>query len=86
MPIKIYARYGMALFLIALVSGCSSGRSSVSRGGGDQVAASSSECRWNRSKCLYEGSYEPGEREYAEKEARRLNQAVSRSLSRRSIW
>ena len=29
------------------------------------------QCRWNRSGCIYEGSYEADERDYAEAEARR---------------
>lgn len=33
------------------------------------------QCTWNRDSCMYEGQYEPGEEEYAEKEARRLNKA-----------
>ncbi|WP_086063011.1 hypothetical protein [Bordetella genomosp. 8] len=32
-------------------------------------------CASSRSKCLYKGSYEPGERDYAEQEAKRLNLA-----------
>ncbi|KCB21986.1 hypothetical protein L541_2572 [Bordetella hinzii CA90 BAL1384] len=42
----------------------------------------SSECRWNRSKCLYDGKYEAGERDYAEQEARRLNLAEAERLRR----
>jgi hypothetical protein len=77
----------MALFLAALVSGCSffggegsnggsvhSGGSSASSGGGD--------CGWNRRACIYEGAYEPGERGYAESEAKRLNQAQLDRLRR----
>ncbi|VFR81950.1 hypothetical protein ISE1_3223 [plant metagenome] len=50
-------------------------------GGGDD-AGRSNDCRWNRSSCMYEGSYEKGEREYAEEEARRLNQAEQGRLRR----
>ena len=42
----------------------------------------SDECRWNRSGCIYEGSYEADERDYAEAEARRLNQAEMARLRR----
>ncbi|CAM4237722.1 Uncharacterised protein [Bordetella pseudohinzii] len=42
----------------------------------------SNECRWNRSKCLYDGKYEAGERDYAEQEARRLNLAEVERLRR----
>jgi hypothetical protein len=33
---------------------------------------------------MYEGQYEPGERDYAEQEAKRLNQAASDKLRRSS--
>jgi len=36
------------------------------------------ECTFNRQGCIYEGSYEPGEEQYAEEEARRLNKAQMR--------
>lgn len=76
MSIKTLIRYGVALFLVALVSGCSL----MGLGASD----SDDECKWNRSKCMYEGSYEPGERDYAEEEAKRLNQAASAKLRRSS--
>lgn len=88
MSIHTLSRCGMALFLVALVSGCSlfggdgpssgpgspTGSTGASSGGGD--------CRWNRSACIHEGSYDPGERGYAELEARRLNQAQLERLRR----
>ncbi|MNY80106.1 hypothetical protein D3C86_2210130 [compost metagenome] len=45
-------------------------------------ARASSECKSNRSKCLHEGSYDVGERAYAEDEAKRLNLAESQRLRR----
>ncbi|HLU16403.1 MAG TPA: hypothetical protein VKZ71_11270, partial [Burkholderiaceae bacterium] len=39
-------------------------------------------CRWNPKSCIHEGSYESGERQYAEEEARRLNQAVLQRMRR----
>jgi len=42
----------------------------------------SNTCRWNPRACIYEGSYERGERDYAEEEARRLNQAALRRMRR----
>ncbi|OZI26879.1 hypothetical protein CAL26_01725 [Bordetella genomosp. 9] len=39
-------------------------------------------CSSSRSKCLYKGSYEPGERDYAEQEAKRLNLAELERLKR----
>ena len=44
------------------------------------------ECKWNRSSCIYEGSYEADERDYAEEEAKRLNREASRRLRRGSWW
>ena len=74
MFIQTLGRCGVALFLIAIVSACSViGPGSSGRGG---------ECKGNRSGCMYEGSYEPGERDYAEQEAKRLNKAASEKLRR----
>lgn len=70
-----FSRCSITLGLIALMSGCSL------MGGGDD-AGRSNDCRWNRSNCMYEGSYEKGEREYAEEEARRLNRAEQGRLRR----
>ena len=74
MPIQTFGRLTMALWLIALVTGCSSNGLGSSNIG--------NECTWNRSSCMHEGSYEPGEREYAEQEAKDLNQASSKKLRR----
>lgn len=79
MSIQMLSRGGIALFFVVLVSGCSTSGSGDSehRISGRVV---SDECRWNRSSCIYEGSYEADERAYAEEEARRLNRAASRKL------
>jgi hypothetical protein len=87
MSIQSINRCGVALFLVALLAGCSSGGPrSAARGDGPSigsgVSARDDECKWNRTKCMYEGAYEPGERDYAEQEAKRLNQAASRRLRR----
>jgi len=77
MSIRMLSRCGLSLFLAVLVSGCSViGLGDSSRGNG---------CKWNRSSCMHEGSYEPGERDYAEQEAKRLNRAASDKLRRSSI-
>lgn len=65
-----------ALGLAVLLSGCSVLGLGESADPGPGARASESECRQNRSKCMYEGSYEPGERNYAEQEAKRLNKAA----------
>ena len=76
MSIQTYSRCGAALFLAALVGGCSLS--------GPRTSDRYNECKWNRSSCMHEGSYEPGERDYAEQEAKRLNQAASGKLRRSS--
>lgn len=81
-------RSGLALLLCALVSGCAStgssasadadsGNGSSSAGSSDSTAAPAiNKCKGNRSACKYEGAYERGEANYAELEAKRLNQAA----------
>jgi hypothetical protein len=67
MPTRILSRLGAVLFLAAIASGCASrGSATVSRNPQCAVAPGS---------CLYEGSYESDEKDYAEQEARRLNRA-----------
>jgi hypothetical protein len=54
-------------------SGSDSGYSSAPAGG---------DCRVSRGGCGYEGSYDKGEKDYAEDEAARLNQAEAERLRR----
>lgn len=75
MLIQTLVRSAAALSLIALGSGCSM------IGLGD---SRSSECQWYRSSCMHEGSYDPGEEDYAEAEAKRLNKQSSDRLRRSS--
>lgn len=75
MIIRIMSRSSAVLGLAALLAACSSG-------GGTHVPKLVNECTWNRSSCMHEGRYEPGEREYAEQEARDLNRASSARLRR----
>lgn len=72
MSIQTLIRCGVALFLAALASGCASTHHGPS--------SRSSACRLNPSSCMYNGQYEPGERGYAEDEAKKLNNAESRRL------
>lgn len=81
--------YGAAVCLAALLAGCSSTSSSSSsvqerRASASAYSASrvSDECKPKRSSCLYNGSYESGERGYAEDEAKRLNLAEVERLRR----
>ncbi|KAB0623086.1 hypothetical protein [Castellaniella defragrans] len=76
MPGRVVIRCSIALLFAALVSGCFGG------GGPTRQADRGGECQWNRSRCLYEGSYEPGERDYAEQEAKELNRASLERLRR----
>jgi hypothetical protein len=71
MSIKMLSRLGLSLFLVVIVSGCSSVGSERSI-----------KCKWVPSSCIHEGSYEPGEKEYAEDEAKDLNRDASRKLRR----
>lgn len=67
-------------FVIALLAGC--GSSNPGGSGSSAALVRSEECLRNRSQCIYEGSYEKGERAYAEEQARRLNRAQSARLRR----
>ncbi len=81
MSIRVSSRSIVMLLLVAFVSGCSS----VSTGYSGQKFSSTridDECKSNRSRCLYDGAYEPGERDYAEQEAKRLNLAESDRIRR----
>jgi hypothetical protein len=85
MSIRIFSRCGAALFFVALVAGCSSSKPTVEEKASMSNATparAASECSGNRRKCLHEGSYDVGERSYAEDEAKRLNLAESQRLKR----
>ncbi|CAM3688824.1 Lipoprotein [Bordetella sputigena] len=79
-----------AVLLFGLLSACSSTKTSSveapARPTSPIAAAISGRvvdaCASNRSKCKFEGSYEAGERDYAEQEAKRLNMAELERLRR----
>jgi len=77
MSIQILSRLAAALCFAALLAGCSSGKDAGRSGSLGSSPASSPDlkCRISRSSCLYNGSYEPGEKDYAEQAAKDLNQA-----------
>jgi len=76
MTIQTLSRCGIAIFLAALASGCSWTGSKTS----DHGDTHGNQCKANPSSCMYEGHYEPGERGYAEQEAKQLNQAESEKM------
>ncbi len=85
MSILTISRCGAALFFVALVAGCSSSKPTTQEKASMSSATparASNECKANRKQCLHEGSYDVGERAYAEDEAKRLNLAESQRLRR----
>lgn len=90
MYIQTVTRCGAALFLLLLIGGCSSsggkaaGQGSTSTLSWDDngVLNRDDQCRRSRKACIFEGAYEPGERNYAVAEAKRLNQASLARLRR----
>ena len=85
MSVFTSSRYA-AVILLAALAGCSS-KPSAPDGHGQTRAEDgrvANDCGWFRSRCMFEGSYESGERAYAEQEARRLNQAELERLRRAS--
>ncbi|HLU02710.1 MAG TPA: hypothetical protein VKZ94_08095 [Advenella sp.] len=80
MSIETCSRCAIVLSLVVFIAGCGTADNKK------PVAADlSNDCKWHRSSCLYEGSYEPGERDYAEQEAKRLNLAQTIRLTH-STW
>lgn len=73
---RIVIRCGVVLGAAVLMVGCFGG------GVPARQSARGGDCQWNRSQCLYEGAYEPGERDYAEQEAKDLNRASLQRLRR----
>lgn len=78
MSTHLLKRFIPIFFCLVFISGCA--------GTSHHRKMSHNECKWNPSSCMYEGSYEPDEREYAEQQAKDLNKEASRKLRRRSIW
>ncbi|HEU0229392.1 MAG TPA: hypothetical protein VFR20_02370 [Burkholderiaceae bacterium] len=73
---RTFSRYGVAVLLATLVAGCSLFGAKTSKPDGRAKSwGYDSVCKRNPGQCMYKGHYEPGEREYAEQEAKRLNQA-----------
>ncbi|WP_345798443.1 hypothetical protein [Castellaniella sp. MT123] len=83
MSIQRISQIGAALFFLVLISGCASGGGGSADGGG--AVGRDSQCRWNPRSCMYDGQYESGESDYAEQEAKRLNQAQTLRLQRHFV-
>lgn len=86
MSIQMLGRCGVGLLLSIFISGCSMFSSESDSGyrSGSGYMDHSGGCQLNPQNCMHEGSYETGERAYAEQEARRLNQAALQRLRRSS--
>ena len=79
MLIQTLSRCGAVALSVAFVAGCTVTQPEQSAMTEKRI---DNKCRWNRSSCLYEGSYESGERAYAEDQAKRLNRAQAERLRR----
>jgi len=66
--------------LTAFIAGCGGGASQS-----PVAAKTTNECKGHRSSCGYEGAYDSGERDYAAREAKRLNLAQKIRLTS-STW
>ncbi len=80
MSIQTVSRCAVVLCLAVFIAGCGS---SPDKSG--VAAERSSDCKWYRSSCAYEGPYDKGERDFARSEAKRLNLAQTVRLTR-STW
>ncbi|OZI64033.1 hypothetical protein [Bordetella genomosp. 1] len=82
MAVKLLNHLGAAAALVLLVAGCSSSPKREADAAGPTTSAASADiqCKISRRLCMHEGSYESGERDYAEQEARRLNLAEAERL------
>ncbi|ETF00399.1 hypothetical protein W822_21800 [Advenella kashmirensis W13003] len=78
MPMRALTRYGFVLFLLTSAVGCGTSREEATS---TASAPITKECS-KRSSCIFKGSYESGERKFAEEEARRLNKAQTLRLTK----
>ena len=78
MPMRALTRYGFVLFLLTSVVGCGTSKEAAKS---DAPAPIANECSTPKS-CIFIGSYESGERKFAEEEAKRLNKAQTLRLTK----
>ncbi|HLV29240.1 MAG TPA: hypothetical protein VKY60_08985 [Burkholderiaceae bacterium] len=83
MSLRTLSRSAALASLTAMVAACSWGGGDERAGYSDtSVVTRSDQCEANPRSCIYKGRYEAGERNYAELEARRLNEAQIERLRR----
>ncbi len=75
----------IVLISLIVLAGCSTPQSPRFQRQGGPAHVVSNACRVNPQSCMYDGQYEPGERQFAEAEARRLNQAQVERLRRLAL-
>ena len=78
MPMRALTWYGFVLCLLTSLVACGTSKEAVTSAAPAPVAK---ECG-QRSSCIFKGSYESGERKFAEEEARRLNKAQTLRLTK----
>lgn len=84
----MYRRIAISACVVALLGACTA-HSSYPRHRAEiyyrspaHQPAPQSSCAYNPDSCMYDGPYEPGERAFAEEEAKRLNRASLQRLRR----
>jgi len=82
MSIQLLSRCAVVLLVGTVAVGCSSSSAPTSSSASRALTVYDDTCKGNRRACIYEGSYEPGERDYAEEEAKRLNRAQAARIRR----
>ena len=83
--INTLCRYGLAVIIATLLAGCGSNPKIIDRperGAYVPLNTEPSPCHANPGSCIHKGSYDSGERLYAQKEAERLNQMSLERLKR----
>ena len=80
MAAHIFGKCAATALVAVLLTGCGIGSPGAS--GSTSALLRTDDCLRDRRSCIHEGSYEQGERAYAEEQARRLNRAQSVRLRR----
>lgn len=80
MSIQKAVRCGAVLLFVSFLSGCS--LLDFGKSEDEPVEVPYNACQHDPKSCMYEGSYEVGERDFAIQEAKRLNKASMERLMR----